>query len=138
MSYILDFLIEFGAETYPQSNTETLDFEHKWLSFFANNVKLRYGVYVYEGFKWHGFSLGLQSCVEGERAINTYKGQWPSKYIIFEEQMKESFLCYSDKYPDLSSLSLDVYVSHANLKWTMVFTHEQPVIGPFFAMRHNQ
>jgi hypothetical protein len=35
---------------------------------------------------------------------------------------------------DFSQLRMDLYLMPPSLEWTMVFTHEQPGIGPFFSM----
>jgi hypothetical protein len=135
MGYVRRFLEGSGARVDVLSHDQAQEFERRWLAVFAANVKRRHKAWVYGGFRWHGFSYGLERCIEGSDAIARYSGQHPAKYVVFDEELEETLSCKSEGYPDLSSLGRDLYVSHANLKWTMVFTHEQPDIGPFFASR---
>lgn len=136
MSRISDFLDDFGATFSVLARDELQEFERRWLETFACHVKAHHGKWIYRGFRWHGFSYNLQPYDKrGSRAIETYLAQCPAKYVVFDEELKEALRCMSDRYPDLSPLGNDLYVTHANLKWTMVFTHEQPDIGPYFATR---
>ena len=136
MSEISDFLDDFGAAFSVLSKEDSQEFERRWLETFARNVKAHHGKWIYRGLRWHGFSYNLQPYDRrGLRAIDTYLAQWPAEYVVFDEDLQEALRCRSERYPDLSPLVQDIYVSHANLKWTMVFTHEQPDIGPYFATR---
>ena len=130
-------LEELGLNPELLGTKESYAFSKRWLEMFAEAVKEKHGKYVYRGFRWHGFSYGIQVCTEGADAMSMYLSQWPAPYVIFDEELTTCARCVSAKYPDLTSLHADPYVSHENLKWTMVFTHEQPEIGPFFAERHD-
>ena len=105
----------------------------QWQLVFAKNVKMETGEWIYNRFRWHGFSLGYQKAVEGAEALKAYQSQWPAQFIVFDENNTWSYRCASNVYPDFSSLGADIYVAHQNMKWTIAFTHEQPDIGPFFA-----
>ena len=134
MSEISDFLREFGVTCTAMSREDSQEFERRWLETFASHVKAHHDKWIYRGFRWHGFSYNLQPYDKrGLRAIDTYLAQWPTRYIVFDEDLTECLMFESERYPDLSPLGIDIYVTHANLKWTMVFTHEQPDIGPYFA-----
>ncbi len=104
-----------------------------WHQTFAGNVKKSTGSRIHNRFRWHGFSYGFQIARAGDDALNAYKNQWPAAYVIFDEDIKWSYRCVSETYPDFTSFGADIYVAHHNMKWTMAFTHEQPDIGPFFA-----
>ena len=92
-------------------------------------------VFGYNRFRWHGFSYGLQTAVTGADALSDYRRQWQAPYVIFDEEGTWAYSCTSEKYPDLTSLRADIYVAHHNMKWTMIFTHEQPDIGPYLALK---
>lgn len=105
----------------------------RWLSTFAANVLKQKGVEVFQGYMWHGFSFGMEVSLEGEAAQQEYQKQFQAEYVLFDEDFNFCLACEPSAYPDLTELMDDLYVTHANMKWTMVFTHEQPGIGPFFA-----
>jgi len=130
---IEDFLTRLGIEYSPVSDVEKDELNSRWLATFARNVKREKGQLIFRGFRWHGFSYGIEKCVEGEEALAQYFAQWPADYYIFDEELTFCFRCKSEAYPDLSPRFADLYVIHGNLKWTMVFTHEQPELGPYFA-----
>ncbi len=107
----------------------------EWAQHYAKEVKKQTGNWIHERFRWHGFSYGFEQSKSGRDALKAYLDQWPAKFVIFDESLSFCYLCNAPCYPDFSSLAADTYVSHHNMKWTMVFTHEQPEIGPFFADR---
>ena len=120
--------VEF-EEIAPEQREEVVK---RWLHTFARSVKKTTGSWVYEGFMWHGFSWEFEEAIEGQKALSKYLGQWPAPFLVFDEDQTWCYRCKSETYPDLTCLGADVYVAHHNMKWTMVFTHEQPDIGPFF------
>ena len=110
-----------------------LEISKEWAQHYAKKVKKQTGNWIHERFRWHGFSYGFEQSKTGPDALKAYLDQWLSKFVIFDENLNFCYLCKAPRYPDFSSLAADTYVSHHNMKWTMVFTHEQPEIGPFFA-----
>ena len=84
-------------------------------------------------YRWQEFSFGRHPALSGPVALAVYLEQWPADYLIFDEAVGFCARCCSAAYPDLSDLRDDLYVAHHNMKWTVVFTHEQPYLGPFFA-----
>ena len=130
---IEEFLTRAGVEFDPLGAAEVGDVVQRWHSAFAGNVKKETGSWVQKRFRWHGFSYEYQKAHSGGEAFSAYHNQWPAPYFIFDEDLNWSYGCASDAYPDLTSFDADIYVAHHNMKWTMVFTHEQPDIGPFFA-----
>ena len=117
------------------SQTEAEAARDKWLKHFARNVKKQKGVWIWNGYRWHGFSFELEPCLAGAEALAKYQEQYPARFYIFDEKGERCYVCGKGPYPDLSACGDDMYVSHHNMKWTMAFTHEQPHIGPFFAER---
>lgn len=104
-----------------------------WHLAFSSEVKRRTGSWIHERFRWHTFSYDFHRSVSGDPAIRKYQSQWNAEFVVFDETGTWCLSCTADKYPDLTPLQNDLYVSHHNMKWTMAFTHEQPDIGPFFA-----
>ncbi len=122
-----------GVDFDPLNANEGREVIQYWHRTFAGNVKKSTGSWIHNRFRWHGFSYGYQNARAGDEAFNAYKNQWPAPYVVFDEDINWSYSCVSGSYPDFTSFSADIYVAHHNMKWTMVFTHEQPDIGPFFA-----
>ena len=132
---IEEFLESQGVEFEPQEMVDRKDVEKRWLEMFAQKVKRATGSWICEGFKWHGFSYEHEEAIDGKSALHEYQGQWAAPYFVFDEEGIWSYKCSSKKYPDFTVLGADIYVVHHNMKWTMVFTHEQPHDGPYFAKR---
>lgn len=106
-----------------------------WMKCYASNVKKQTGTWICDKFKWHGFSSGMQDSLSGEEANIEYKKQYLTDYYIFNENENWCFHCESKILPDLSFYGHDIYIAHHNMKWTMVYTHEHPHFGPYFATR---
>ena len=130
-------LSDLGAEFRQMTQTESDRVRQQWLHAFAKNVKAETGVWVHNRFRWHGFSYGLQTALEGAAALNSYQTQWRAPYVLFDEEDHWAYACTSQAYPDFTRFHEDIYVAHHNMKWTMVFTHESPDIGPYFAMNQS-
>jgi len=106
-----------------------------WNQAFASQVKRETGSWIHEKFRWHAFSYGFHQADEGDAAVQKYLEQWNADFLVFDETGAWCLSCAAEQYPDLSPLRHDFYVAHHNMKWTMAFTHEQPEIGPFFAIQ---
>lgn len=139
MKYMIDEIREFlehhTVEFESLCNERRLKTEKSWLQTYAANVKMQTGSWVHAGFMWHGFSYGYERAVEGNAALQKYQNNWPAPFIVFDEQLTWAFRCDSTQYPDFSKFGADIYVAHHNMKWTMVFTHEQPHQGPYFTSK---
>ncbi|MEM8542305.1 MAG: DUF4275 family protein [Pseudomonadota bacterium] len=133
--HIEDFLESQGVTFVLQKQAEREDIEKRWLREFAKNVKSETGSWVHAKFKWHGFSYKYETAIEGSRAVQEYQRQWAASYFVFDEDGTWSYGRTSEKYPDFTPIRADIYVVHHNMKWTMVFTHEQPNNGPYFTKR---
>lgn len=134
-SQIEHFLISQSVDFVPLSPVESEQVKTDWLATYALRVKKNTGAWIHNGFRWHGFSYGLQSAITGSDAVVGYQKQWPASYVVFNENNDWAYSCTSDRYPDFTSFQADIYVAHHNMKWTMVFTHEQPDLGPYLAFK---
>ncbi len=121
--------------SFDREDPETTEaIARKWKQHFASVVKKQTGVWIHNKFRWHGFSGGFEQHMSGDKALKAYLYQWPAKFLVFNESLKFGYTCRAQSYPDFSPLCDDIYVAHHNMKWTMVFTHEQPGEGPYFAV----
>jgi len=115
--------------------------DQAWRETFAQRVKNEKGKWVYRGFRWHGFSYNFVPSIDGEDAIEQYLNQAPSESIIFDEALSFCLKCDKVK-PDLSIIESlkslgyhDFYLSHPQMEWTLVLTHEAGLHGPFFCSK---
>jgi hypothetical protein len=107
----------------------------RWRSTFARNTKAKTGVETYRGFDWHTFSYKYADCRSGQEAVDLYREAATERrhYILSFDEKPGGAIVQDLGGLDLGVLYLDLYVFPASLEWTMVFTHEYPEIGPFFA-----
>jgi len=102
----------------------------QWLAAFGTN---RHGVNE-KAFMWHIFSGARYPSLSGSAALEQYKQQVATEYIVLSNDRKVAFA--TNSLPESSSLS-DYYVFPSNLAWTMAFTHEDGWLGPYFARHAN-
>ena len=117
------------------SKEETEVIIKNWLKHYAYKVKKETGDWIFNKFKWHGFSSEIQASLIGTDAVNEYSKQYLTDYYIFDENEDWCFHCESKTLPDLAFYGHDIYIAHHNMKWTMVYTHEHPHFGPYFTTR---
>ena len=129
---IAKFLEQHTTEFESLNSEQRITIEKNWLRTYAANVKKETGSWIHARFKWHGFSYGFERATEGMSAMEKYQNCWPAPFVVFDENLAWAFRCVSTQYPDFSDFGADIYVAHHNMKWTMVFTHEQPDPGPYF------
>jgi hypothetical protein len=131
---ITNYLLTNRVELRELSKGELADVCSQWLRRFARQVKRQEGTSVYRGFRWHGFSYGIERCLSGTGALEAFR-QTKGRFYLFDESGSYGYSCKTTFpfRPDLSEFRADIYLAGAEFSWTMVFTHEQPDIGPFFA-----
>ena len=134
---IEEFLERNTTEFESLTSEQREEVEKRWLRVYAANVKKQTGIWIYGGFKWHGFSCNYERAADGQGALQKYQENWPAPFFVFDEKVTWAFRCVAAQYPDFSEFGDDIYVVHHNMKWTMVFTHEQPYPGPFFATKEG-
>jgi hypothetical protein len=107
-----------------------------WDQTFGRAVHSRTGKPVFGGIRWHAFSWEFTRAESGARALALYAAEPRAKlFAISEEDEREAFEFEGCAPIDFSPCDVDLYVVPSTLDWTMVFTHEQPDIGPFFCRR---
>jgi hypothetical protein len=131
---ITDYLLTNRVELRELSKGELTDVCSQWLRRFARQVKRQEGTSIYRGFKWHGFSYGIEPCLSGTGALEAFR-QTKGRFYLFDESESYGYFCRTTFpfRPDLSEFRADLYLAGTDFSWTMLFTHEQPHIGPFFA-----
>ena len=101
-----------------------------WLAVFG---KSRHGVNT-KAYLWHVFSGARYPSSSGAAAVDQYKRQSGTEFVVLSNDRRLAFL--TELLPESSSLS-DYYVFPPNLAWTMAFTHEDGWLGPYFARHPN-
>jgi hypothetical protein len=131
---IIEYLVANRVNLTELPRNERTEVCRRWLKHFAARVKRQEGSWIYRGYKWHGFSYGIEPCRSGGAAWDAYRDT-KGKFYLFDEGENYGYLCQTllPFRPDLSQVRSDSYLTAVTFAWTMVFTHEQPEIGPFFA-----
>lgn len=131
---IRDLLIEEQNDYKLMSTDEIGQFRDAWKrKFHAEN--LRKGE-----LEWYVFSFKRYNQFwEGDEADQKYKMVYVKEFVI--DDGENGYKCLSDHLADLDKLKsitkdygslFDLFISHKNLKWTYVITHEDDA-GPYFA-----
>lgn len=108
------------------SAAEANDFAQTWLVHFGGK---RRGVNT-KDFMWHVLSGECYPCTEGRVAWDDYTQQHAVQYVVLSNDRKNAIL--TDARPTKAMFS-DCYIFPLNFAWTMVFTHEDGWLGPYFA-----
>ena len=110
------------------SAPEAKELVERWLEVFGKN---RQGAHT-KAYLWHVFSFDRYPSVSKAEALTAYREQKACEFIVLSNDRDEAFT--TDVLPEKCSFS-DFYVFPPNLAWTMAFTHEDGLLGPYFA-RH--
>lgn len=133
------FLSETQIVASRLSKTKKLILQRAWRKIFAMSTFEKTGKWRYRGHDWHSFSYEFHTHIDGGKAIKAYSRTKAFVfYIVPEDEPLHAYECRGRKLPDLSSLNQDIYVFPPDLAWTMVFTHEQPEMGPYYAESVNE
>lgn len=119
-------LVEPGSVLVHFSATEANDFAQTWLTYFGGKGR---GVNA-KDFMWHVLSGGCYPCTEGRVAWEDYTQQHAVQYVVLSNDRKNAIL--TNARPTNSAFS-DCYIFPLNFAWTMVLTHEDGWLGPYFA-----
>ena len=116
------------------SNSEIEQFRNDWRYKF-NAQDLGKGE-----LEWYVFSCKRYPLYwESREADQKYKEIYVKEFVI--DDGENGYQCFSQHLPNLDKLKsatkdfgilYDLFISHKNLKWTFVITHEEDV-GPYFA-----
>ena len=107
------------------------ELEACWLAAFAPGGRRA------AQYRWHTFSAGLAPALEKAAAYEAY-AKCRGDFLVFDERGRLHLACRGNSAPLprlADGLFEDLYVCDEACRWTMVFTHEQPYIGPFFIGR---
>jgi hypothetical protein len=118
-----------GASIRHFTEAEAAALTDAWLAAFGTD---RDGVNATgpKGYLWHVFSAGRYPCTAREEARSTYRLQSEAEYLVLLNEGRAAVA--TDALP-LEAPLADYYVFPPNLAWTMAFTHEAPLDGPYFA-----
>lgn len=104
-----------------------------WREIYCAPVHATTGKWTRGGIGWHTFSGGDFPSLRGSRALEQYRIQESNGLLVLsEDDHKTAIRCTSSAPVDFSGMG-DVYIAPTSFAWTMVYTHEDPEYGPYFA-----
>lgn len=103
---------------------------NRWREVFAAGAPDR----LTRRFLWHSLSSGHYPALAKAEARASYESQEAAEYIVLCNEQNRAVVT---AVRPVGSGWDDAYVFPPNLAWTMVFTHEDGIDGPFFA-RHSR
>ena len=110
--------------------------QQRWRDVYAAELHAATGARVHLGFDWHVFSYGYIACAQGDDARAAFRRLEPGSFIVLSACDADCFgFACTGKPPERLDANIDVTISADSLDWTMAFTHEAPVFGPYFATR---
>ncbi len=117
------------------SKKDSYKIQNDWLHTFCQNVKIKTGKWVHNGFMWHAFSYNFVATIERDQAIKAYLSQIPTDVILLPEIDSSPTIVY-EGIPDIKIRSCleDFYIFPKNFAWSIAFTHEDGV-GPYFVKK---
>ena len=120
-----------GARSLTEQETD--EFRIAWRRCFARKLDPKLSAESGKGFDWHTFSYNKTPHLAGDDARNAYRAKGAERELIVLPHSGEGSGFRTTDLPDFSGKSLDVYIFPEDLSWTMVFTHEDGWLGPYFA-----
>jgi hypothetical protein len=104
-----------------------------WREIYCARVHAATGKWTRAGISWHTFSDGHFPSLRGRRALDQYRAQEANGLLVLPEDDHETAIRCTSRAPvDFSGMG-DIYIAPTSFAWTMVFTHEDPDYGPYFA-----
>lgn len=133
---ILEVLTTDGCQPVELGADEVQSWLQRWRSVFARQLHAKTKLWVQGNLDWHVFSLGYHASLTADAARNAYRAVESSAFVVLGADVQKpfGFLCQG-KPPERLKAGFDVLVAPTSLAWTMAFTHEEPVAGPYFANR---
>jgi len=132
---ILNALDAAGCAPVPLSHRETWSWQQRWRTVFAKELHAATGKWVFNDFDWHVFSFGHHESKMANAAWAEYRRLEPCSFLVLSAENRRTFgFTCNGKPPDRLKAGIDILVTPTSLEWTMVFTHEEPVCGPYFAV----
>ena len=121
----------------PLDDSIRLEYQQDWREVYSRSVNEKISEWTYLDFDWHTFTWGETPHLEMDSAWNAYRSKDPTNLILLDNiDGGLAYKCNGPNLPDFSKKGLDVYICTPDMKWTMVFTHEDDFVGsPFFCTR---
>ncbi len=110
----------------------------EWRQVFAARLHAATGKWKRTGYpEWDVFTFPRFRAITGEKAAVAYASlDVPPSFIVCpEDEYTGTFRIIGGTLPNLRPTGLDVYVWPDDLAWTMAFTHEDGLFGPYFSRR---
>jgi hypothetical protein len=119
-------------ERRPSAN-EVVAWADRWIAAFPAD---RTGIHAND-YLWHIFSYERYPSTSKAEARAAYERQVAPEFVVISNDRDEGLVTRSR--PTACSLR-DWLVFPTNLAWTMAFTHEDGLLGPYFAQhsRHKE
>jgi hypothetical protein len=131
---IHNVLTSAGCDPMPLADKEVWAWQQRWRCVFAKELHIATGKWVFNGFDWHVFSFGHHESRTSDAAWSEYRRLEPCSFLVLSAEDRNTFgFSCTGKPPDRLKAGIDILVTPTSLEWTMVFTHEEPMHGPYFA-----
>ncbi|MFO0568940.1 MAG: DUF4275 family protein [Polyangiaceae bacterium] len=111
---------------------ETIALRDSWRRVYARPLKRTHGVWHRGKYDWHIFSQRDTYALEREEARAAYHAQLCNELLVIPNDKHRAgyrVVTHEPVVPDEE----DVYIFPPDLAWTMVFTHEDGWLGPYFS-----
>lgn len=129
---------EFTTTAKPIVGADFRSINQKLLESFFPNVKRETGNWVYNKFRWHGYTFKHEPAISGEAAFDKYVQQPVAAFYVYHEFGDSLFDCSASQWPDVRVFGNDIYVCPHDMSWLFSTTHEVSMgIGPFFALANQ-
>lgn len=131
---ILNVLAAAGCAPAALTDEDVEDWLKRWRAVFARQLHAATGQWVLHDIDWHVFSYEHHQANSGDAAWAEYRRLSLCSFVVIsgDGRTRFGFAC-EGKPPDRLKAGVDIIVAPTSLDWTMVFTHEEPVFGPYFA-----
>jgi hypothetical protein len=132
---IQNALIAASCAPVPLTDREVWSWQQRWRAVFAKELHNATGKWTFNGFDWHVFSFGHHESKTGDAAWADYRRLASCTFLVLSAEDRRTFgFSCNGKPPDRLKAGIDILVTPTSLEWTMVFTHEEPMHGPYFAL----
>lgn len=126
----VELAVSPGAVLRTFDEQETRQWAEKWRAVFVGEV-LAPGL---RQFLWHTFSYGNYPAITGAEAERLYATHQSREVLVLSSDQRLALL--TNSLPTWCSRA-DYCVFPPDLAWTMAFTHEAGLFGPYFAKHPN-
>ena len=130
---LVDAAIAAGAHISEIPRQEAWRLLQAWREVYCAPIHAATGKWTRGGFGWHTFSDGHFPSLRGRRALEQYSAQESNDLLVLPEDDHEKAIRCTSRVPVNFSEMGDIYIAPSSFAWTMVFTHEDPEYGPYFA-----